>query len=236
MFVLSVMRDDHTLQQIGDNVNTFLKVTAGETPFVHIVDNDNLSRMGSIKGALYSPDGYHINRFGVRVLAANFKRTVHPLLGLGQYMGKAGRDVGHSSHTSQRTRSPTPNQYTTRRQGQQEHTARNDLPPTRYGQDGERNQDPPRCEGTPMERPATAPKPPHPGRPPFLPSHPGRPPFLPSQAPGPWGYPPAMFSHPPVPWGMSATNSPPNSSSRINSPPSRPWHPAMLWPPMINMW
>ncbi|KAI8495019.1 hypothetical protein Bbelb_270050 [Branchiostoma belcheri] len=214
----------------------------------------------------------------VRVLAANFKRTVNPLLGLGQYMGKSARD----SHTS------PPYQPTARRQGHQERTVRNGRPPTRHGHESVRNtplpthpsvqqgqengtSDGPGIQGqqssdavretrspiAPRGRPfhqetqPTAPKPPHPGpppfppssgRPPFLPSpgrppflpSPGRPPFLPNQAPGPWGCPPGSFSHPPVPWGTPTTNSSPNTPPRINSSPWT-WHPSMFWPPMIDM-
>ncbi|KAI8480639.1 hypothetical protein Bbelb_416510 [Branchiostoma belcheri] len=115
----TVNKDDPDLQQIGDNVNSFLKVIAEETEYVHVVDNDNLSTMGSIKRALYSPDGYHINRFGVRVLAANFKRTVNPLLGLGNYTARTLERI-------------TPR---LRRLGRLERSFSTGSPPTRHGQE-----------------------------------------------------------------------------------------------------
>ncbi|KAI8492589.1 hypothetical protein Bbelb_296300 [Branchiostoma belcheri] len=73
---------------IGDDINSFLKVVADETSYVHITDNSNLSSSGTIKKSLFTSDGYHLNRYGTRVLAANFKRALNPLIGLGEYKGR----------------------------------------------------------------------------------------------------------------------------------------------------
>ncbi|KAI8487343.1 hypothetical protein Bbelb_348120 [Branchiostoma belcheri] len=69
-------RKDSNLQEVGNQVNTFLKVVAEETDYVHVTDNSNMmSNSGMLKETLYNPDGYHLNRFGVRVLVANIKRV-----------------------------------------------------------------------------------------------------------------------------------------------------------------
>ncbi|XP_035696844.1 uncharacterized protein LOC118430242 [Branchiostoma floridae] len=73
-------RDAPTLHGIGDDVNSFLKVVGDETSFVHIVDNTNFANEGAIKSALFASDGYHINRNGIRVLAANIKRTTNTMV------------------------------------------------------------------------------------------------------------------------------------------------------------
>ncbi|KAI8496764.1 hypothetical protein Bbelb_254190 [Branchiostoma belcheri] len=94
-------RDAPALQDVGNDVNSFLKVVADETSYVHTIDNSNFADSGAIKSALYSPDGYHINRFGIRVLAANIKRTTNPLLGLGQYTGRKTQPAMNTVKNSQ---------------------------------------------------------------------------------------------------------------------------------------
>ncbi|XP_078616266.1 uncharacterized protein LOC144884688 [Branchiostoma floridae x Branchiostoma japonicum] len=93
-------RDDPTLQRFGDDVNTFLKVTADETSYIHTIDNSNFAASGSIKRPLYSSDGYHLNRNGTRVLAANIKRTINPLVGLGHYMGRRNDPINNNQPTA----------------------------------------------------------------------------------------------------------------------------------------
>eukprot|EP00058_Branchiostoma_floridae_P014522 XP_002600010.1 hypothetical protein BRAFLDRAFT_74127 [Branchiostoma floridae] len=67
---------------------------------------------------------------------------------------------------------------------------------------------------------------------------PVRPFFRPNQPSEPWRSPPPPFNLPPTPWGFLPPNvQVPGPHSRMNSPPW-PWHPAMMWPPMVtnNMW
>ncbi|XP_019644798.1 PREDICTED: uncharacterized protein LOC109485547, partial [Branchiostoma belcheri] len=89
-------RDNHDLQTIGDNVNSYLQVVAEETSYVHLANNTNLSQKGVINKSLYNSDGYHLNRYGIRVLASNIKKTVNPLMGLGQYTGRGARPENSS--------------------------------------------------------------------------------------------------------------------------------------------
>ncbi|XP_035690321.1 proline-rich proteoglycan 2-like [Branchiostoma floridae] len=84
-------RRDSKLQEIGEQVNSFLNVVSEETSYVHVTDNSNLSNMGTIKEALYCQDGYHLNRFGTRVMVSNIKRVVNPIIGLGNYSSKGTR-------------------------------------------------------------------------------------------------------------------------------------------------
>ncbi|KAI8492963.1 hypothetical protein Bbelb_289670 [Branchiostoma belcheri] len=113
-------RDDPHLMDIGDDINSFLKVVADETSYVHITDNSNLSSSGTIKKSLFASDGYHLNRYGTRVLAANFKRALNPLIGLGEYKGRRSqlasnqpspirsyRDVVIGAPTSKQRQSPS---------------------------------------------------------------------------------------------------------------------------------
>ncbi|KAI8481991.1 hypothetical protein Bbelb_402920 [Branchiostoma belcheri] len=52
-------RDNPNLQDIGDDVNSFLKVVSDETTYVHTTDNSIFSNSGTIKKSLYNADGYH---------------------------------------------------------------------------------------------------------------------------------------------------------------------------------
>jgi len=264
-------RDDPDLQQVGDNVNSFLRVISEETKYVHLIDNSNLSDMGLIKRRLYSHDGYHLNRFGIRVLAANIKRVINPLIGLGQYTNRGARLNQSPTHNQ----SPvSPGISTTHGQGQRPHpiaTYERDFPRlnqtlvngpsvTRNYSDALRqgqSSSAPQATGAPaasrptplsgplqsasqgqssrgsvnatFERfaPAAQESPP-----------PVRPFFRPNQPSGPWRSPPPPFNLPPTPWGFLPPNvQVPGPHSRMNSPPW-PWHPAMMWPPMVtnNMW
>ncbi|XP_066263871.1 uncharacterized protein [Branchiostoma lanceolatum] len=273
-------RDDPVLQRVGESVNASLKVISEGTRYVHVIDNSNLSDMGSIKRRLYSNDGYHLNRFGIRVLAANIKRVVNPLIGLGQYVSRAARpsqpstQIPASPMRSQEQRidatSLSPAQWADQ---DRDRNAPMSFHPSTYDRDfpslnqtavhvtaplerrncpdSQRQEQPSSSPGTtgapaapritpppgppqnrsaPMRQPATALGPPTP---------PVRPPFQQRQPSGPWGSPPPLFNLPPAPWGFLPPNAPvPGPAhSRMNSTPW-PWHPAMMWPPMVasNMW
>ncbi|XP_066273382.1 uncharacterized protein [Branchiostoma lanceolatum] len=273
-------RDDPVLQRVGESVNASLKVISEGTRYVHVIDNSNLSVMGSIKRRLYSNDGYHLNRFGIRVLAANIKRVVNPLIGLGQYVSRASRpsqpstQIPVSPMRSQEQRihatSLSPAQWADQ---DRDRNAPMSFHPSTYDRDfpslnqtavhvtaplerrncpdSQRQEQPSSSPGTtgapaapritpppgppqnrsaPMRQPATALGPPTP---------PVRPPFQQRQPSGPWGSPPPLFNLPPAPWGFLPPNAPvPGPAhSRMNSTPW-PWHPAMMWPPMVasNMW
>ncbi|CAH1244346.1 Hypp7272 [Branchiostoma lanceolatum] len=84
-------RDSRNLQAVGDSVNSLLQVIAEETSYVHLADNNNLSEKGTINKSLYNSDGYHLNRYGIRVLASNIKKAVNPLLDLGRYTSRRAR-------------------------------------------------------------------------------------------------------------------------------------------------
>ncbi|KAI8520379.1 hypothetical protein Bbelb_001330 [Branchiostoma belcheri] len=111
-------RDDPVLQQIGDSVNSWMKDISEEIQYVHVIDNNNLADMGSIKWRLYNNDGYHLNRFGLRVLAANIKRTVNPMIGLGQYVSRAARPNQPSTHNRPESSRPPRTHNQGRRDGQ----------------------------------------------------------------------------------------------------------------------
>ncbi|KAI8509824.1 hypothetical protein Bbelb_122520 [Branchiostoma belcheri] len=111
-------RDDPVLQQIGDSVNSWMKDICEEIQYVHVIDNNNLADMGSIKPRLYNDDGYHLNRFGLRVLAANIKRTVNPMIGLGQYVSRAARPNQPSIHNRPESSRPPRTHNQGRRDGQ----------------------------------------------------------------------------------------------------------------------
>ncbi|CAH1256488.1 Hypp1665 [Branchiostoma lanceolatum] len=86
-------RKDRHLMEITNDVNGFLRILDQETSYVSLADNSNLEANGLIKQTLYRDDGYHLNRSGLKVLAANFKAAIHPTVGLGTYnRGRRGRN------------------------------------------------------------------------------------------------------------------------------------------------
>ncbi|KAI8508172.1 hypothetical protein Bbelb_144120 [Branchiostoma belcheri] len=81
--------EDRKLQEVGDQVNSFLKVVAEETDYVLVTDNSNMSDRGTLKEDLYRPDGYHLNSYGVRVLAnppVSPRRACGPTTGFSQHL------------------------------------------------------------------------------------------------------------------------------------------------------
>ncbi|KAI8488543.1 hypothetical protein Bbelb_338550 [Branchiostoma belcheri] len=100
-------REDRKLQEVGDQVNSFLKVVAEETDYVLVTDNSNMSDRGTLKEDLYRPDGYHLNSYGVRVLVSNIKRVVNPFLYARPILqspqgARAGPTTGFSQHLRQK--------------------------------------------------------------------------------------------------------------------------------------
>ncbi|KAI8518901.1 hypothetical protein Bbelb_021580 [Branchiostoma belcheri] len=71
-------RDDNHLMAVTQDVNNFLHVLGQELPFVHDVNNDNLGDGKTIKPSLFHCDGYHLNKSGLKMLAANWKTAIHP--------------------------------------------------------------------------------------------------------------------------------------------------------------
>ncbi|CAH1250389.1 Hypp8850 [Branchiostoma lanceolatum] len=85
-------RNDNHLMEVTRDVNSFLQILGQETPFITLADNDNLGDGRLIKQRLYRHDGYHLNKGGLRVMAANWKSAIHPIVGLGVYEGRKGRN------------------------------------------------------------------------------------------------------------------------------------------------
>ncbi|CAH1269256.1 Hypp4132 [Branchiostoma lanceolatum] len=106
-------RNDRHLMETTNDVNAFLQILNQEVSYVSVTDNSNLEINGSIKQSLYKSDGYHLNRSGVKVLAANLKAAIHPTVGLGAYnRGRRGRNntpqqMGNTAANQLPTRSPT---------------------------------------------------------------------------------------------------------------------------------
>ncbi|KAI8495429.1 G-protein coupled receptor [Branchiostoma belcheri] len=98
-------RNDKQLMEVTRDVNTFLHILHQETAFISLADNDNLGEDGSIKRALYKQDGYHLNRDGLKVLAANWKTAIHPLVGMGTY-NRGQRWSTDPSPTNRQNRKP----------------------------------------------------------------------------------------------------------------------------------
>ncbi|KAI8519203.1 hypothetical protein Bbelb_024600 [Branchiostoma belcheri] len=220
-------RDDSHLMDIGDDINSFLKVVADETSYVHITDNSNLSSSGTIKKSLFVSDGYHLNRYGTRVLAANFKRALNPLIGLGEYKGRRSqlasnqpspirsyRDVVIGAPTSKQRQSPS-------------------RPPTRH--------QPMRNQTSPTSRPARRPSGPLMGS---RSSTQGQGRTVPFPENGPANntlnsstqQSSVRKEHPSsVPTRPNIPNQPCHAPPKM-SPLSWPWHPSIMWPPMFRMW
>jgi len=95
------------------NVNTFLHILDQETSYITVADNSNLEVKGEIRRSLFKDDGYHLNRGGLKVLAANLKSAIHPTVGLGTYnRGRRGRNntpqqMGNTSNPGSRQTTPT---------------------------------------------------------------------------------------------------------------------------------
>ncbi|CAH1266796.1 Hypp3577 [Branchiostoma lanceolatum] len=93
-------RNDKHLMEVTQDVNNFLHVLGQELPFVN---NDNLGDGGTIKQSLYNRDGYHLNRSGLKVLAANWKSAIHPTVGMGTY-SRGRRSLPQQTNTGNKTR------------------------------------------------------------------------------------------------------------------------------------
>ncbi|CAH1249091.1 Hypp8513 [Branchiostoma lanceolatum] len=78
-------RNDQQLMEVTRDVNAFLHILNQETSYVSLADNNNLGEDGSIKSNLYKRDGYHLNRAGLKVLAASWKTVIQPIVGMGMY-------------------------------------------------------------------------------------------------------------------------------------------------------
>ncbi|KAI8516970.1 hypothetical protein Bbelb_055510 [Branchiostoma belcheri] len=233
----SVLPIDHapTLQDVGNDVNSFLKVVADVTCYVHTIDNSNFADSGTIKSALYSSDGYHINRFGIRVLAANIKRATDPLLGIGQYTGRKTQPVMSTVKNSQTSTyrdavigapSKPPAQ-------QPSHTSMTWSSLTRASKQRRlstcTSTDPPVTgHDLPLARKLHLSNPTTPWR---------QIPRTPNQLLGPWC--PPMFNQPAGTWGFSPPRTPgfitsqPRQPQRFN-PQHWPRHPSMMYRACIN--
>ena len=98
-------RNDRHLMEIAKQVNAFIHILGQECGYISVADNDNMEENGSIKRVLFKDDGYHLNRGGVKVLAANLKEAIHPTVGLGTYnrgrrSSNAPHQRGNTSHLS----------------------------------------------------------------------------------------------------------------------------------------
>ncbi|CAH1250738.1 Hypp8905 [Branchiostoma lanceolatum] len=252
-------RDDPTLQDIGDDVNIFLKVAANEASYVHIIDNANFVDSGTIKSALYTSDGYHVNRSGIRVLAANIKRAVNPLLGLGQYTARRNQPAAITISQNRSYRDAligssdgaTP---TLNNQAQPSHSLR----PVHNSTSGHDRRpvstpSPKSVQGRNASASETVPEPamndknelssstfrrpvaPWSQPPPFGPPPFGPPPFGPwsppvSPLPPPGPWSPPVFRPPGAPWG-------PPPGTRANATPNQPHHgPSQMNPPPMPPW
>ncbi|KAI8495381.1 hypothetical protein Bbelb_268360 [Branchiostoma belcheri] len=258
-------RRDTTLQEIGGEVNSFLRIVAEEHSFVHVTDNSGLSDVGSIKESLYNSDGYHLNRFGVRVLVSSMKKVVNPILGLGQYTnrgtslqspqgpGGTGRPPRFQPAHDQRQPPGSPRPGSSPPQGQGLH--RSEPASSQHPAQVLTSSTPGAMQSPPMEHPATnrlhrtgfdgpshtdPRNSPSPGQPQvqgqtqrstsMLSPPPVMTRFMPNLRPGPWSGPPYF---PPAPWSLPPMNNPVPSRPHRVAPPPWPWHPALMWPPMV---
>ncbi|CAH1249984.1 Hypp8738 [Branchiostoma lanceolatum] len=100
--------------KVTRDVNAFLHVLNQETSYISLADNTNLGEDGSIKSNLYKRDGYHLNRAGLKGLAASWKTVIHPILGMGMYhkRQRRGSTLAPRSEVSQ-TQSPEQNRERT---------------------------------------------------------------------------------------------------------------------------
>ncbi|KAI8484065.1 G-protein coupled receptor [Branchiostoma belcheri] len=78
-------RNDQHLMEVTRDVNSFLHILDQETSYISVANNNNLEDGGSVKLSLYRHDGFHLNKGGIKVLAANWKTAIHPTVGLGIY-------------------------------------------------------------------------------------------------------------------------------------------------------
>ncbi|CAH1249385.1 Hypp8599 [Branchiostoma lanceolatum] len=78
-------RNDQQLMEVTRDVNAFLHILNQETSYTSLADNNNLGEDGFIKASLFKRDGYHLNRAGLKVLAASWKTVIHPIVGMGTY-------------------------------------------------------------------------------------------------------------------------------------------------------
>ncbi|CAH1248381.1 Hypp8115 [Branchiostoma lanceolatum] len=77
--------NDQQLMEVTRDVNAFLHILNQETSYTSLADNNNLGEDGFIKASLFKRDGYHLNRAGLKVLAASWKTVIHPIVGMGTY-------------------------------------------------------------------------------------------------------------------------------------------------------
>ncbi|KAI8514419.1 G-protein coupled receptor [Branchiostoma belcheri] len=128
-------RDDHHLMAVTQDVNNFLHVLGQELPFVHVVNNDNLGDGKTIKPSLFHRDGYHLNKSGLKVLAANWKTAIHTAVGMGTYSRgrrRAAPDQPRSGRDrrSRETGQPLPPQQTSRGRNDYARDTRGNVRPT----------------------------------------------------------------------------------------------------------
>ncbi|KAI8518804.1 G-protein coupled receptor [Branchiostoma belcheri] len=128
-------RDDNHLMAVTQDVNNFLHVLGQELPFVHDVNNDNLGDGKTIKPSLFHRDGYHLNKSGLKMLAANWKTAIHPAVGMGTYSRGRRRAAPDQPRSGQdrrprQTGQPSPPQQTSRGRNDYARVTRSNVRPT----------------------------------------------------------------------------------------------------------